>query len=414
MEEDAFPELSNFVLIGQGGYATVYSAVHTKSETCVAVKQVMKSNLTSTMNQRNLQSEVLLAKKVDHPFICSVLDVRETNEAYYFIMEFAENGSLLNHLNISGFMSMQNVRRVFAQMASVVYYLHEDRDIVHRDLKVDNILLDEYMNVRVCDFGLAKQLHGGSNVLSTLCGSYPYAAPEIFRNMKYGKPIDIWALGVCLYAMVVGRLPFNDDDPSKLVELILSSEAPIPVDVPSPVADLIQRMLTKDPEKRITIEGIVHHPWIAQSEYRIYFDKRFLNCSLFQVNPTDGLDPEVAKHMRDIGFKPMKCMERGSEEWVIYRLFRKRKIGGMANRPLYHIEKSAAHRPAVAPMPEVATLAKDMALKAPTARDGIRFQRHLKEVERRSLLAHGAVLVQRRLLVKPKRRPISLQSWQKL
>ena len=118
--------------------------------------------------------------------------------------------------------------------------------------------------------------------------------------------------------------------------------------------------------------------------------------------------------MRDIGMKPMKCMVRGSEEWVLYRLFRKRKIGELVNRPLYHIEKSAAQRPTVAPMPEVATLAKDMALKAPTARDGIRFQRHLKEVERRSLLANGSVLVQRRLLVKPRKRPISLQSFQKI
>ncbi|OHT01667.1 hypothetical protein TRFO_31451 [Tritrichomonas foetus] len=183
-------------------------------------------------------------------------------ESIAIAMEYVKGISLLHFVNASIKLSEEVARRVFSQIINAVNYLHKN-GFCHRDLKLENIMMDEYNNVRIIDFGFS---HDGKNVLMTSqCGSYPYAAPELLMGRPYSKKVDIWALGVIIYAMVHGSLPFEDFNQSGLIRKICYMEPNINHMLSRELQDLILRMLDKNEESRITAEEIMNHPWLTQS-----------------------------------------------------------------------------------------------------------------------------------------------------
>lgn len=349
---EVFPSFDTFRVIGRGGFATVYSATHRKIRKTVAIKHVQKSVLDVDRNRENFQYELEIMQKIDHPFICPFYEVKETADSFYLVMELASHGTLLSLLNKKRRLPQQECQRIFAQTASAIMYFHTVLNSVHRDIKIDNLLFDQYMNVRLIDFGLSKTLSDDRPVLHTLCGSYPYAAPEIFKKEPYGKAVDIWSFGICLFAMAFGYLPFDDTNTSKLMRKIVKTEPEYPKDAPEVLIDLLTKMLCKDPQNRITIEEIAKHPFISNEQLKVYFDKRFIEPPLFSVSPVigSGLDPDVAMTLKSIGYDPMKSVKEGTEEWIIYRILRKEKVAKYASSPRQFIPREIIQKKKSAPV----------------------------------------------------------------
>jgi serine/threonine protein kinase len=204
---------------------------------------------------------------MEHPFVAEFFQVIENNADYFLVMEYVENGNLLDYVNTNGRLSEDQARRYFGQLVSVLEYLHLERKVAHRDLKCENVLLDRYNNIRVIDFGLSNQFSDVNPNLSTTCGSPAYAAPEMVKGNTYTQAADIWSAGILLFAIVAGHLPFDDDNIQRLLQKIVYTEVRYPAFMTSQLVDLLQKMICKDPERRITLNMIKAHPWFSQTEY---------------------------------------------------------------------------------------------------------------------------------------------------
>lgn len=209
-------------------------------------------------------------KLIDHPNIIQLYDVWETSTELYLILEYVEGGELFDHLCAKGRLATEEALGYFQQIIHAIDYCHRF-NIAHRDLKPENLLLDADMNIKVADFGFATwQTDSSASLLKTACGSPHYAAPELIRGEAYnGASADIWSCGVILYALLAGRLPFDDEDPITLLRKVKDGAFEIPTAVHPFAKDLIQRMLEKDVQKRITIPEILSHPFYLLQEPKI-------------------------------------------------------------------------------------------------------------------------------------------------
>jgi serine/threonine protein kinase len=181
-------------------------------------------------------------------------------------MEYAENGDLLNYIHRNGPLPEAEARRCFAQVVTTLEYLHVERRIAHRDLKLENVLLDRYNNIRLADFGLSKEFSPDCPQLKSACGSPPYAPPEVVKGQPYSHEADIWSSGVLLFGIVVGRLPFWDDNIRRLFDAILNEPVRYPSFLSPTLVDLLDKLLCKDPRQRITLQAIKSHAWFSHTD----------------------------------------------------------------------------------------------------------------------------------------------------
>jgi serine/threonine protein kinase len=182
-------------------------------------------------------------------------------------MEYAQHGNLLNYINKRGRLTEELARRYFAELISVLDYLHNQSRVAHRDIKCENLLFDEHNNIRVIDFGLSNVFTPDNPKLQTACGSPSYVAPEIIQGQSYTHSADIWSSGIVLYAMCSGTLPFDDDDQQRLLGKIVFCEPAYPSFFSPALVDLLEKMICKDTDTRITIDGVKNHPWFSQTRY---------------------------------------------------------------------------------------------------------------------------------------------------
>ncbi|XP_024613565.1 MAP/microtubule affinity-regulating kinase 3 isoform X3 [Neophocaena asiaeorientalis asiaeorientalis] len=200
-------------------------------------------------------------KILNHPNIVKLFEVIETDKTLYLIMEYASGGEVFDYLVAHGRMKEKEARAKFRQIVSAVQYCHQKR-IVHRDLKAENLLLDADMNIKIADFGFSNEFTVGSK-LDTFCGSPPYAAPELFQGKKYDGPeVDVWSLGVILYTLVSGSLPFDGQNLKELRERVLRGKYRIPFYMSTDCENLLKRFLVLNPIKRGTLEQIMKDRWI--------------------------------------------------------------------------------------------------------------------------------------------------------
>ena len=172
---------------------------------------------------------------------------------------------LYNYLLRHGALPVEKVQKIFTQLVGAVSYVH-DMSCVHRDLKLENILLDKHENVKLCDFGFTREYEGKLSYLQTFCGTVCYSAPEMLKGEKYaGEKVDVWSLGVILYALLTGQLPFDDDDDITTKHRILSSEPKYPETIPADAKYLLHQMLSKRPLVRPTIADILTNPFLAEN-----------------------------------------------------------------------------------------------------------------------------------------------------
>ncbi|XP_072555268.1 MAP/microtubule affinity-regulating kinase 3a isoform X7 [Paramormyrops kingsleyae] len=200
-------------------------------------------------------------KILNHPNIVKLFEVIETEKTLYLVMEYASGGEVFDYLVAHGRMKEKEARAKFRQIVSAVQYCHQ-KHIVHRDLKAENLLLDADMNIKIADFGFSNEFTLG-NKLDTFCGSPPYAAPELFQGKKYDGPeVDVWSLGVILYTLVSGSLPFDGQNLKELRERVLRGKYRIPFYMSTDCENLLKRFLVLNPAKRGTLEQIMKDRWI--------------------------------------------------------------------------------------------------------------------------------------------------------
>ena len=246
--------------IGKGNFAKVKLAKHLPTGREVAIKIIDKTQLNQTSLQK-LFREVRIMKCLDHPNIVKLYEVIETDKTLYLVMEYASGGEVFDYLVAHGRMKEKEGRAKFRQIVSSVQYCHQ-KFVIHRDLKAENLLLDADMNIKIADFGFSNEFSPG-NKLDTFCGSPPYAAPELFQGKKYDGPeVDVWSLGVILYTLVSGSLPFDGQNLKELRERVLRGKYRIPFYMSTDCEALLKKLLVLNPEKRSSLEVIMSDKWM--------------------------------------------------------------------------------------------------------------------------------------------------------
>jgi len=288
--------------IGRGNFAVVKLARHRITKTEVAIKIIDKTQLDPT-NLAKVYREVEVMKLVNHPNIVKLYQVMETKSMLYLVSEYAPHGEIFEYIARHGRMSEALARRKFWQMVRAVEYCHSRR-VVHRDLKAENLLLDSNMNIKIADFGFSNFWSPSSN-LTTWCGSPPYAAPEVFEGQQYkGPEIDVWSLGVVLYVLVCGALPFDGSTLHALRDRVLSGRFRIPFFMSSECESLLRRILVLDPTRRYSLQQVLDHPWM-QAEVPLA-PPRHQAPPMAEVGT---INEQILRLMQSLGIDPARTKE---------------------------------------------------------------------------------------------------------
>lgn len=246
--------------IGKGNFAKVKLAIHNVTGAEVAIKIIGKESLNEA-SLAKLDREVNIMKRLDHPNIVRLYEVIDTEDTLFLVMEYAAGGEIFDFLVEHGRMKEKVAREKFRQIVSAIEYCH-GLGIIHRDLKAENLLLDADMNVKIADFGFSTFYEAGKP-LDTFCGSPPYAAPELFQGKKYeGPEVDVWSLGVILYTLVSGSLPFDGSNLKELRERVLRGKYRIPFYMSTECEQLLKKFLVLVPSRRISLRNSLGNEWM--------------------------------------------------------------------------------------------------------------------------------------------------------
>ncbi|EQL03076.1 hypothetical protein G6O67_007447 [Ophiocordyceps sinensis] len=298
-----YPGLERWELLekmGDGAFSNVYRARDLQGDHGqVAIKVVRKYEMNN-MQRSNILKEVQIMRQLDHPNIVKLIEFSESKQYYYIVLELAPGGELFHQIVRLTYFSEELSRHVIVRVAKALEYLHEEKGVVHRDIKPENILFNpipiipsknpqpkqpgdedkvdegEFIpghgaggigEIKIADFGLSKIVWESSTM--TPCGTVGYTAPEIVKDERYSKSVDMWALGCVLYTLLCGFPPFYDESIEVLTEKVAKGQytflSPWWDDISESAKDLITHLLTVDPEKRYTITEFLAHPWIQAS-----------------------------------------------------------------------------------------------------------------------------------------------------
>ncbi|KAJ3413988.1 hypothetical protein HDV05_007195 [Chytridiales sp. JEL 0842] len=261
--------------LGEGEFGKVKLAVHTEDNKEVAIKLIKKESIESPNRRSKLMREISILQSLDHKYIVKLIEVIETDHYIGIVLEYASGGELFEYILAHRYLKERDACRFFAQLLAGVAYIHSV-GIVHRDLKLENLLLDANKCIIITDFGFAnKSRSNDSDLLQTSCGSPCYAAPELVISDGYvGEAADIWSCGVILYAMLCGYLPFDDDPDNPdgdninlLYKYILETELDVPDYISEDARMLLQRMLVPDPKYRAKMPEVMAHRWLAPAAH---------------------------------------------------------------------------------------------------------------------------------------------------
>ena len=297
-------------LIGQGAFGKVNLGLNILTGRIVAVKSFDKNNSELTGdNMKKILYETDLMKKLNHPNITKILEMFEDEKYFMIIMEYINGGNLFSFVKKRRKLSEKTAKFLFRQIILGIKYIHE-QNIVHRDIKLENLLIDLNNNVKICDFGIGRRIKSKNQLLHDQCGTLMYMAPEILLSSKEkgyeGFPVDIWSSGISLYIMLSGTLPFNyknkkntdededdeneeeeesiseksknkknDEDNFKLQYSIVYKEPKKIEKISDEARDLLKGLLNKDPKKRLTCEQILNHPWLNDFKEKNISPKKF-------------------------------------------------------------------------------------------------------------------------------------------
>ncbi|XP_078069666.1 uncharacterized protein LOC144493964 [Mustelus asterias] len=259
-------------MINKGSFAKVMEGLHVPTGEKVAIKVIDKKKAKQdTYVQKNMKREPRIHQMIKHPNIVQLFETLETENSYYMAMELCQGGDLMDRICEKKKLEEREVRKYTRQILSAVEHLHRHA-IVHRDLKIENFLLDENNNIKIVDFGLSNTLKNDSQeLLNTQCGSPAYAAPELLAHKKYGPKVDVWSIGVSMFAMLTGTLPFTVEpfNIKQLHEKMVNGEiSSIPPEISSGAVHFMLSLLEPDPTKRPTVREAMDEKWLDEGFIR--------------------------------------------------------------------------------------------------------------------------------------------------
>ena len=256
--------------IGKGTFSKVVRAFHLITQQTVAVKILDKDKIEDEVDIERIIREIEILKNIYHPNIAQMYETYSTVHNFYIMLEYVSGGDLFDYITSNNYLSEKESCYFFRQIISVLEYLME-MGISHRDIKPENVLLNEnHTEIKLIDFGLSNYCFQ-NELLHSSCGSPCYASPEMLSGESYsGNTTDLWSAGIILYSMLVGALPFDDQEINKLYEQIKIGKFYIPSTLSLEAIDLLKKILEVDPKKRINIEGVKNHSWFKMEENPMY------------------------------------------------------------------------------------------------------------------------------------------------
>ncbi|KAF3201960.1 hypothetical protein TWF191_003209 [Orbilia oligospora] len=258
--------------LGEGASGRVCLGKHQKTGRFAAIKVINKNKAQGTTTsiqeagcdiRHAIEREIVVMNIPTHPNMMELYEIWDSRDEVYLVLEYVSGGDLLQYMTKKRFLPEKEVARLFKQLITGLSHLHRF-SIYHRDLKHENLMMDQHGNVKIGDFGMAA-LQPAGKLFTSACGSPNYAAPEVVQGLPYnGSAADIWSSGVILYGMLTHQLPFDDPDTSAILSRIVCAEYKLPRSISFEAGDLIKRILELDPGKRIKLEKILEHPFITK------------------------------------------------------------------------------------------------------------------------------------------------------
>ncbi|XP_074513576.1 serine/threonine-protein kinase BRSK2-like isoform X11 [Sebastes fasciatus] len=317
--------------LGKGQTGLVKLGIHCVTCQKVAIKIVNREKLSETVLMK-VEREIAILKLIEHPHVLKLHDVYENKKYLYLVLEHVSGGELFDYLVKKGRLTPKEARKFFRQIISALDFCHS-HSICHRDLKPENLLLDEKNNIRIADFGMAS-LQVGDSLLETSCGSPHYACPEVIRGEKYdGRKADAWSCGVILFALLVGALPFDDDNLRNLLEKVKLGVFHMPHFIPPDCQNLLRGMIEVDAGKRLTLEQIQKHTWYLAGKNEPEPEQPVpRKVAIRTLAAAEDIDPDVLESMHSLGcFRDKDKLtkdllsEEENQEKMIYFLLLDRK-----------------------------------------------------------------------------------------
>jgi serine/threonine protein kinase len=251
-------------VLGKGSYGEVRLAIHKLTKQKVAVKTLARAKLSDEKLRKRAAVETKLHQKLRHPHVARLFEVITSPAAICLCMQYASGGTLRDVLDTAGALPEPRARRYARQMCAALHYCHRTMHVVHRDLKLDNMLLDAHDNILLADFGFAEYVGPANKRLRLLCGSPHYSAPEIFAQQEYsGTAADMWSLGVLLYTMLAGHFPFQAESMDALGKKVMKGKPDRPLHAPPIATELVHQLLVVRASQRASIEAVCEHFWLA-------------------------------------------------------------------------------------------------------------------------------------------------------
>ena len=247
--------------IGKGAFGKVNLGLHILTGRLVAIKTFNKKKIKTERSKAKIYHEINLMKNLRHTSVVKIFDTFETDKYIFIIMENIAGGDLLSFVKKRTKLNEKMSKYIFKQLLEALKYIHS-KNIVHRDIKLDNVLIDLNNNIKLCDFGVGKMVHE-NEVLLDQCGTPAYIAPEILANKGYdGFGVDVWSSGVVLYTMLSGMVPFKANNLNDLQNMIITGNYKEIHGISKECNDLLNKLLQINPKKRISIDEALNHPWI--------------------------------------------------------------------------------------------------------------------------------------------------------
>uniref|UniRef100_A0A8C4QH13 non-specific serine/threonine protein kinase n=1 Tax=Eptatretus burgeri TaxID=7764 RepID=A0A8C4QH13_EPTBU len=238
-------------LLGKGTFGKVILVREKATGQYYAMKILKKEVIVAKDEVAHTLTENRVLQSTKHPFLTHLKYSFQTNDRLCFVMEYVNGGELFFHLSRERVFSEDRTRFYGAEIVSALDYLHSEKNVVYRDLKLENLMLDKDGHIKIADFGLCKEGITDGATMKTFCGTPEYLAPEVLEDNDYGRAVDWWGLGVVMYEMMCGRLPFYNQDHERLFELILMEDIRFPRTLSHDAKALLAGLLKKDPKKRL-------------------------------------------------------------------------------------------------------------------------------------------------------------------
>jgi len=246
--------------IGKGKFGDVILAKLLNDENLLAIKVIERKKLRSPALQAQVKKEIDILSVLDHKYVIKMKHSFEDETNIYIVFDYYPGGDLYKKTKRKP-LEETECKKYIRQLCEAVKYLHS-LNIIHRDIKIDNILLDQDDNIKLCDFGWATVSNGKE---SLFCGTIDYVAPELVLEKEYDNKVDIWCIGMTTYELLTGTLPFKDNSYKKTYDNIVFKDITYPDTLSEECKDFMMKALKKNPDERINLDEMLNHPWLVQN-----------------------------------------------------------------------------------------------------------------------------------------------------